>query len=145
MHIPTNLPRGMSAVIINGTIRYRVRISRNGQRFNLGTFMTAYDAAVAMEKFRCGLHVDLLNAKTEVREEALTQEEISYKALLDSAPMHQITRDEDAHLYDENLDAIVTVPSYIVNLWLNEYNEKLKADTFDSLFGGKDNELKSEE
>lgn len=140
MHIPTNLPRGMSAVIVNGAIRYRVRISRNGQRFNLGTFLTAYDAAVAMEKFRCGLHVDLLNAKTEVREEALTQEEISYKALLDTAPMHQINRDEEANLYDEVTDSIVTVPAYVVNLWLDEYNEKLKAETFESMFGGKSEE-----
>lgn len=140
MHIPTNLPRGMSAVIVNGAIRYRVRISRNGQRFNLGTFLTAYDAAVAMEKFRCGLHVDLLNAKTEVREEALTQEEISYKALLDTAPMHQINRDEEANLYDEVTDSIVTVPAYVVNLWLDEYNEKLKAATFESMFGDKSEE-----
>lgn len=138
MNIPTNLPRGMAAVIVNGAIRYRVRISRNGQRFNLGTFLTAYDAAQAMEKFRCGLHKDLISTKAEVRQEALTNEELSYKALLDTAPAHQINRDEDAHLFDEGTESIVTVPSYIVNLWLDEYNERMRADKLNSLFGSPD-------
>ena len=135
MNIPTNLPRGMAAVIMNGAIRYRVRISRNGQRFNLGTFLTAEDAAIAMEKFRCGLHKDLVVAKKEIRSGATAKELEQYQALLDSAPGHLINRDEDSYIYDAESEDIVTVPKHVVNAWLDAYNDRLKNDRLDDEFG----------
>lgn len=119
--IPTNLPRGISAVIINGAIRYRVRTSKFGKRQSLGTFLTLDDAIQAITQYQYGRLQDYVAQKQKIEDQRLEADKEKYFFLLQDAPLFKLDPNKEYQTFNEEGE-IVTIPAKFVKLYLESMN-----------------------
>ena len=122
MQLPTDLPRGVSAVIMNGAIRYRVRTSKFGKRQSLGTFLTLDDAIQALTKFQYGMLQDYVEQAEKAKEQILEQQKEKYFFLLQDAPLYKLQEGKEYRTFDEEGN-IAVVPGSYVTMYLQSLEE----------------------
>lgn len=121
INIPTDLPRGIAAVIVNGAIRYRVRTSKFGKRQSLGTFLTLDDAIQAITQYQYGRLQDYVAQRQKIESQRLEADKEKYFLLLQDAPLFKLDSNKEYQTFDEEGN-IVTIPAKFVRLYLEAIN-----------------------
>lgn len=115
MHIPTNLPAGVTIAMVDGQLRFRARASRNGKRTSLGTFLTAEAAAKAIVDYKYGfIEASIVEHKTSIQAKATEAEMETYFDLLSTVPPHEL--DSSSIML---IDGTV-IPSHIIAEYINK-------------------------
>lgn len=113
MQIPTDLPRGIKAVISKGAIKYNVRTSKFGKRQSLGTFLTLDEAIKALTQFQYGMLQDYVEKAKEVEAQMLEQQKEKYFLLLLDAPVHKLQAGKEYRTFDDDGNIVVVPGSYV--------------------------------
>lgn len=120
MHIPNNLPAGVTIAIVDGQIRFRARASRNGKRTSLGTFLTIEAAAKAIVDYKYGFIASSISEHKEAIQAKATEQEMEkYFDLLSTVPPHELDSSGSMLVEDTVIPAHV-VAAYISRLYAEE-------------------------
>jgi hypothetical protein len=132
--IPDNLPAGISIAILDGKARYRVRTSRKGKRYNLGTFLTAEAATAALVKFQYGLVSNPASEIASMKASSQKAELEQYRQALDATAACLLSSTEDAVIADPETGDVIIVPAELVAVYLEEYNQRIINESYDATF-----------
>ena len=120
MHIPNNLPAGVTIAMVDGQLRFRARASRNGKRTSLGTFLTIEAAAKAIVDYKYGFIASSISEHKETIQAKATEQEMDrYFELLASVPPHELDS-SGSMLVDDILIPAHAIAAYISRLYGEE-------------------------
>lgn len=120
MHIPTNLPAGVTIAMVDGQLRFRARASRNGKRTSLGTFLTVEAAAKAIVDYKYGfIQSSIAEHKETIQAKATEMEIEKYFELLSGVPPHELDS-SGSMLVDDIVIPAHVIASYISKLYGEE-------------------------